>query len=253
MPQLQQDSDKSRFAMVEAVKGVHDENLAENWALLNKYWQSIDEEWSRRFVARVIQNSELILHNIKTTRNYLNKIKNRDARFSDQFGTLMAASLFFKHKMEITKEEVEKIDQMLFSSTALIEEISAPDQELVCLKHILAAKIKDSSGLETRVQRELMRESISDDILTIMGEFGVIPCQEGQERGVFIRDTGDIRFHMRSLPNFEISFLKALARIEGAKKTHYTFQNNRYAGVFIPMSQIFTNPEKGNKKPDNQF
>lgn len=240
MPQLQQDSDKSRFAMVETFKDPNDLNLAENWASLNRYWQSIDEEWSRKFVARVIRNSDLIIKNINATRRHLLHVHNKDARFADQFGTLMGASFAFKHLREVTPQELDSVASQLLENQSVIEDTSNGEQELECLKHILAAKIKDSSGMETRIQRELMRSSISDDIFTVMGEFGVIPCENENQKGVFIRDTGDIRFHLRTLPNFEIAYLKALARIEGAKKMKLTFQGNRCHGVFIPMDKIFT-------------
>jgi hypothetical protein len=245
MPQLQQDSDKSRFALIETSKDIHSkEILARNWTELASYWRTIDETWARRFVSRIIGNAETIVANINRARAYLNKERGLDGRQADQYGSLLAASLAFKHLNPISQAELESFYSILTDGTDhSVEASSTNDQDIDCLKHILSAKIRLGDGTETRIQRELIKPELSEEVKTAIGEFGVVPMFVDDKSGIHIRETGEVKRHLSSLPNYEIGFLKALSRIDGAKPYRVRFQKSYFRGVWVPLDNVLSAPD----------
>jgi len=214
----------------------------EEWAQVKKYWASIDADWSKRFVARVLNNIPTILENIKETIESISDLGNN--RFADQYGTLLGASLLFTHTNKATKEEVENLKNILLLKDMVEDKKKENLDEMECLNHILEGQIVDDMNQRTTVQQEIIKNDLSDRMKEILAAFGVIVKELDGQKGIHIRSTGALKKHMNDLPQYSLNFAtNTLTRIKGARAKIQTKAFGRnFRGTWIPFSSFMEEP-----------
>lgn len=235
--QLKNDQDKSRFAVVEMAKS-EDENRAEQWTYIKERINfCTTSEFSRRFVARIIYNSKIILENIETLTS--NIMTYEEARLAQQYGALFAAALAIEHTNKISEEEIEKVKTIIKNTDSTISKSKEESSTDDLLEQILSAELFDEENKRTTVRRELAKQDQSEQVKQVMGEYGVIVCKKNGESGVQIRNTSKIRGQLKDLPMFSTNYMSVLKRTKGIQKDYVSkFQGKCYKGVWVPMSLI---------------
>lgn len=259
-PQLKEEADIVRFAVVETRvdKNKSAETRTTEWEEVSRYWDSIDEDWCKRFVSRIIKNLSIIKHNISVMTKELSKVT--DARYADQYGTLLGASLIWRHINEISQEEVEELKT--YAVTKRIEEGSddmGNALEKRILMYILESPIITKSGDRTTVWEVLAKkDGAGEEEIHAISVFGVIPIVYKEERGIHIRNSMPIE---KQLNEKQIkNGWKQLARIPGATgRVNTRFLQKVHRGTFIPEHLYFdqvdenTVPEELKIKKEQSF
>lgn len=245
-PQAKLEQDKSRFTKIHTLnnKKIDPRIRLENWNRVKKYWASIDEEWAKRFVARVINNSEIVFKNIKIMQDALLEIGSVENRFADQHGSLLGASALFFHTNALDRTEVETRKNIIMFETNSSSELEDSNSAMNCLNHILEGKIKNEAGDLVTVWREITKREITDGMRTQLGEYGVLPHEHKGVPGIHIRKTADIARHMRDNPMYEGDFLDILMRLPNAEATRISFLHKRSRGLFIPFTSFLDGDPK---------
>jgi putative DNA primase/helicase len=238
-PQLKLSQDLERFVQIDTIK--REGGNREDWKIVQKYWDSLGEEFAKKLVARIIANIPTILHNIRETVNSIAECGSN--RYADQHGTLLGASLIFRHTNKATPQELERLKNDSLAVEYIESEKTEKQDEMECLRYILEAPIRLGTESST-VRRELTKTDVpkqDDTVGVVLAEFGVIVHDHNKERGLHIRPTSQLRKHMRDLPQYEANFVKTLSRIKGAKSSmQIRFQADRVRGTWVPWDSIFT-------------
>lgn len=167
------DADKGRFTVLELAPHGSD---TEHWKELRENLAIIDEEFSERLFARVIECLPIILDNYKLIKVAL--AKKADSRFGDQYGMILAGYSILISKKRLTKEEsVWLADQIELTDE---KEVSKQADHDDCLQHLFTTKISFESATGGR------REALIEDIIAsqyMQAKRNTIPGSMGIDQG----------------------------------------------------------------------
>lgn len=233
-PQIKLAQDKTRFVVIDTVR--NENGNKKDWDEVSKYWEDLDEEWARRFIARIVQNIPIILSNIKAAVNSVAECGSN--RYADQHGTLLGAALILRHTNLASRDELEDIKNNSLAAEAVASEKEDRVDERECLDHILDARIKYEMEIPT-VRDLLTRETTftpeGKSIRMALGDFGVAIKENKGKNGIHIRATNELNKHMREKPQFEANYVKILSRVKGSEaQTVLTFRKSNFRGTWIP-------------------
>ena len=252
IPQIKTDQDKSRFAVIEFMANTDPEEGSRQWTYVSErmaYCQT--EEFSRKFTARIIINSKIILKNIDVLTSELMKIE--QARLAQQYGALLGASLALVHTQPISEKEISFFKDLVKNKDSAIQYSAESTSMEDVLDTILSAEIFDEDNKRTTIRRELSRPEQSDRLREIIGEYGVVISELEGLKGVHIRDNLKIKKQLNDMPMFSTNYMAALRRLKGVRKSHQVFfQGKRYRGVWVPMDLIIE-PEPDKIGEGEQF
>lgn len=248
-PQLKNEQDWSRFSLVEATAS----NTPEEWFELEKAMKfCLNEQFARRFAARIISNSKTIVQNIEVLTNELMTAKGVTGRLAQQYGALYAGSLALRHTDAISEQDIEFFKKMIGSGDETVEASQGTGGAEDLLDAILDAEIFDEDNKRTTVRREIIKPLVSERMREHLGEYGVLPLKHGEIDGLHIRATRRITKQLESSPMYQNNFTLVLKRIKGAQNNiRARFQGKQRRGVWFPMDKILDFDP--NDKPDKAF
>jgi len=159
-------------------------------------------------------------------RGYLDILGNN--RMADQYGTLLGASLIFKHTKVADVAELTALKEVMVLEQQAKDAKEEIVGELDILNHILEMDIIGPENERTNIRRELVKEKgdSPNSLAEIIGEAGVIELNDPSgtgEKGIHIHKTAKLTKHMELLPQFKRDYVQLLYRIKGVKKYKLCF------------------------------
>jgi len=246
-------ADESRISMLRIRKNKSKTAIQDYDKLSRLLDDNINEEFSRRLIARTIENMSTLLANIKTfQRAARNVIKS--ARASEQIGTMIAGFYLLHSTNQISEEAAEEwIRRYKWGDHTMIESKSESEK---CLQHISSAIVRftSSSGISyDRSIGELIMDASekNSDEDKFLRRYGI--ARVGQF--VYFAVRHEILQRVLRGTDWYDSYSARLLNLEGAERHNQSFyfaSGIRTNAVIVPLRHFTENNQKDMLEPQKQ-
>lgn len=244
-PPVNKTADESRISMLRIRKNKSKTAIQDYDKLSRLLDDNINEEFSRRLVARTIENMATLLANIKTFQRAARNVV-KSARASEQIGT-MIAGFYLLHSTNVISEEAaeEWIRRYKWGDHTMIEGKSEAEK---CLQHISSAIVRftSSSGISyDRSIGELIMDAADKgcDENKFLRRYGI--ARVGQS--VYFAVRHEILQKVLRGTDWYDSYSARLLNLDGAEKHNQSFyfsSGMRTNAVVVPLRHFMETNQK---------